>query len=60
MSRKDYQAFADMIRSQLERATCDDARKMLREIAGDMTRVFACDNPRFSTDRFLTACGFGD
>ena len=51
MSRKDYRAIADAIRSV-------DGSYLLRlTIADRIADVMASDNPRFKRDVFLSACG---
>ena len=70
MSRKDYLAFAMMIRGGLkenppgawEKGYGTWPRTMLRaqllSLAWDMAEIFSTDNPNFDEDRFMASCGF--
>lgn len=53
MSRKDYQAVAAAVA-----ATGGDYATR-EEMACRLAAVFASENPRFDSGRFLAACGFG-
>jgi hypothetical protein len=67
MTKKDYVKFAQMFKTKMdatqqaldsgagERAT--GYSMAIYDIAGDMARIFADDNPLFDSDRFLKACG---
>lgn len=64
MSRKDYEKFARMIRSEVEAIKAwkspevrDEALNHLSDTANLCARVFKEDNPSFDKLRFLTACG---
>lgn len=48
MSRKHYQEVAEIIR------TAEDENDIVR----GLIRMFKADNPAFSADRFLVACGY--
>lgn len=59
MTKKDYQAFADMFKSY---ATGEGAGGVYQcpetlEICKRTANIFANDNPRFDRDRYLAACG---
>ena len=55
MTKKDYQAIADVIRAEVTRnGPIDSARR----IAEGLAIILATDNPRFDRNRFLAACGF--
>jgi hypothetical protein len=63
MSRKDYEAIAEAIKSEREnqwREAAPDSLPVLalRSMAQRVARVFEADNPRFDRGRFLRACGF--
>lgn len=55
MTRKDYTAFARVLRDQYERQDTTAARLAIEEVARDMARVFKADNGRFDRERFLDA-----
>lgn len=66
-SKKLYVAVASIIAAAYRKAETDPdmglgakggAGVALREVAVELAREFAADNPRFDTNRFLTACGF--
>jgi hypothetical protein len=67
MTKKDYEAFAAMIRDNiLSHANYQneyyDGRisgynEALEDMAYDMSRIFAADNPRFDKKIFIKACG---
>jgi hypothetical protein len=58
MSRKDYQKFADLIRSQLEaNLNSPTARRAIKTVALEMEAIFAADNRAFDPGRFRDACG---
>lgn len=56
MTKKDYQAIADVIVNRLYGAT-PTRRFALSDVAKDLCAVFEEDNPRFDRDKFLIACG---
>lgn len=58
MSRKDYVAFARIIKTNLEISHSPLERVTVKGVATDMADLFAADNPRFDRQKFLTACGF--
>ena len=51
MTRKHFKAVADALRAS------DAHPDSVRDIALALADVFAGENPRFDSDRFLTACG---
>lgn len=59
MSREDYRAVAEVLRSNLisapEGAIEDHMNAIVNNIACQLAIVFAEDNPRFDTERFLLA-----
>ena len=58
MSRKDYQAAADLIREQLEANTNSlKARTAIKSVALGLEAIFAADNRAFDPGRFRDACG---
>jgi hypothetical protein len=69
MTKRDYIAFAKMIKEhkeRIERGVFSDDKEvnnqlkfLLGDMVSDMRRIFAGDNPRFSSDKFNAACGFG-
>jgi hypothetical protein len=58
MTRKDYQLIASGILSELR---CYDNQtpenKAIKELAERLSYELGMDNPRFDSNRFLTACG---
>jgi uncharacterized protein (DUF4415 family) len=57
MSRKDYKAFAEIIRNHVDAAMWTEARAAtLRSVAQDMADVFKADNAAFDRARFINAC----
>jgi len=63
MTRKDYQAIADAMREVYEDFSGDgvaiqyQAHEALDYALTKLCEVFAQDNPRFSTEKFIKACG---
>lgn len=62
MSRKHYVAFANAIKSQMDRHPNDDvidasARITINDLANDMCAIFKLDNPNFDLHRFKVAAG---
>lgn len=59
MTRKDYEAFASVIRDFLDEYGYDQHNRM---VAGwffsALSKVFIKDNPRFDEVKFRRACGF--
>lgn len=55
MTRKDYQAFAEMMNRNRPN-TADPFYQDWLIICGGMCLIFKRDNPRFDRDRFLAAC----
>jgi len=51
MTRRHFRAVADALRAS------DANPDAVRDIALALADVFAADNPRFDSERFLTACG---
>jgi hypothetical protein len=58
MTRKDYQAIAEVISTLADKYQFDDGRYIVSEIASDLAEVLQNDNPRFDRQRFLDACGY--
>jgi len=63
MSKKDYEAFAAMVKNRSEECAYYSLDKVeyrgaLEDIAQDMADHFAAGDPRFDRARFLKACGF--
>ena len=58
MTRKDYQAIAEAIKSTLHDNV--PAVDIAYTIAANLADVFAADNPRFDRSRFLAACGINE
>lgn len=56
MTRKDYVAIAEVLRSNMERAN-DAERWRVAVISDELAAVFSRENPRFDVDRFLKAAG---
>ena len=55
MTKKDYKGFADLIRKMaVQRTDWSTERLMLAEA---VAKIFQTDNPNFSRDKFLVACG---
>jgi hypothetical protein len=56
VTKKDYRAFAEMLHERRRRSS-DSPREsaLLDGLARDMCQIFARDNSRFSSERFLTA-----
>jgi len=60
MTKKDYEAFATMIRDNtlVEKSERDVGYNFaLEDMAYDMCVIFAADNERFDKEKFLEACG---
>ena len=61
MSRKDYRATADLIKSQRRLDGPTEATRLandtLRNIADGMASIFKADNSRFDRQKFMEACG---
>ena len=61
MSRKDYRATADLIKSQRRLDGPTEATRLandtLRNIADGMPSIFKADNSRFDRQKFMEACG---
>lgn len=53
MSRKHYQAFADILRDEMEYAETEDIRTAIRTVTNRLATVFADDNPRFDRAKFI-------
>lgn len=58
MSRKDYRAFASLIKAFKDGADAG-FNPNLRDLALGLSAVFAQDNERFDQEKFLVACGLG-
>jgi hypothetical protein len=61
MTRKDYVAIAEIIDFQREWADKHPtfAKEIPHQIAYRLADYFAANNPRFSFEKFLNACGVG-
>ncbi len=57
MSKKDYIKFAQMFKEQKDKALTLEAVAQITEIVKESADIFKADNPNFSRDRFLKACG---
>lgn len=62
MSKKDCAAVAAVINAKMAPVSDYPARDIIRRgilggVAGDLANVFAADNPRFDSAKFLAACG---
>lgn len=57
MSRKHFELIAQTFADELASATDYIERLTVRRMATRMARELKATNPRFDTDRFLTACG---
>lgn len=64
MTKKDYIAFASILRARLETAKGQGERSgraeavtALLKTAADVADLFQAENPRFDRKRFLAACG---
>lgn len=55
MTRRDYEAVADIIRRHKEVYEMDGAT--LVSVAESLATLFGAGNPAFSPDRFYEACG---
>jgi hypothetical protein len=58
MSRKDYRAFASVIKAMKEGQEAGFTPS-LRDLALALSGVFAQENDRFDQQKFLEACGLG-
>lgn len=58
MTRKDYVAIAEAIKSETDEWSSRDQANAVYFVAKRLARVFQRDNTRFETDRFMAACGF--
>lgn len=56
MTRKDYEAIAEVIRAERGRVS-EDQEWALDRLTERLADVFGRDNPRFDRDRFLRAAG---
>ena len=59
MTRKDYRAFAEMLKD-VRKATdldCDCKQPVISDIEKEMIRIFKADNPRFQEGFFREASG---
>ena len=59
MTRKHYNAIAKVLRSELDNGAIASRETMLLyvSICTNLAVAMKADNPNFSTDRFLDACG---
>jgi hypothetical protein len=58
MTRKDYEAIAEVIERLAEKYRHDEGRHIVAEFAEDIAEVMTNDNPRFNRDTFYRACGY--
>lgn len=73
MSRKDYNAIADILHDVMDETEYPESSEVppeaalsytlgaslaLRTVASRLSMLFARENPRFDRDKFLSACGF--
>lgn len=62
MTRKDYQLIAEAIRpyaDSLYRNRLKDMESAVETVAIRIARALEKENPRFDSDKFMEACGFG-
>jgi hypothetical protein len=59
MTKTHFEAIASIIDSNRD-ATFGEAREAVSQVAQDMATYFATQNPRFDSEKFLTACGLMD
>ena len=65
MTKKDYELIADILDNyssydkfrRCSVSTAVVASMIVCEVALDLAKAFAKDNPRFNEDKFLRACG---
>jgi hypothetical protein len=60
MTRKDYELIAKALKTQIEISRTyneKDGELAVSNIAYDLVKDLATENPRFDKDRFLVACG---
>lgn len=60
MSRMDYQRVASIIKMERMKTENPEVLASLRNMMAEMCMRFGLDNPRFDSERFVTACGFGN
>ena len=64
VTRKDYKAIAKIIENLCDWKTThnhpDSYYYGIRDVTEKLADYFATDNPRFSRQKFLNACGLGD
>lgn len=58
MSRKDFESLAADIKWQVIDPANDDHARLERFVRLAILPTLRASNPRFDTQRFLTACGF--
>ena len=58
MTRKDYQAVAEIISTLADKYQFDEGKDIIAEVALDLADMMQDDNPRFNRETFLDACGF--
>lgn len=56
MTKKDYVAIANVVRSTVTEPSQEVHDPMLYALISGLCEVFAADNERFDRDRFVTAC----
>ena len=60
MSKKDFEAFASMIKLRVELSTTVEEKSLLIGLAQDIANYFCKDNKRFDYKRFYKACGLSE
>ncbi len=63
VTKKNFQQVADIIRKRAEQDSQEfmgQFHGILAEIAEDFVQVFQQANPRFSVEKFYTACGMDE
>jgi hypothetical protein len=57
MSKQDYIAIARILREQRANFNGELPRGVIEQTAGKLADYFESDNPRFTRETFLSACG---
>jgi hypothetical protein len=58
MTKKDYQAIAEVLSTLADKYQYDEGKNIIAEVALDLADIMQDDNPRFSRETFLDACGY--